>query len=314
MGGTKILSSLINSENGIIQSIKKPTKSNSTARAYVKTLAEIINETIQVSTINPGNVKAVTLGIPGSVDPYKGRIGLAPNLGIRNLAIKENLQALTAYPVLIENDVNVAALGIQKFELSEKSKNVLVVFIGTGIGGALIFEGKIYRGLNYVAGEIGHMHIVDKGPICGCGRKGCFEAVASRTAIEKKIRADIKSGKKSPLSKVIKRSEKIKSKVLANAVKKNDKIVVKHISEACTTVGTVLASITNLLNFDTIVLGGGLVEALNHFMMPKIKESFNEFVLKDSAKGLKIISTKLGDDAALFGGIALAEEFLGIKV
>ncbi len=314
MGGTKILSSLINSENGIIKSVKKPTKSNSTPKAYIKTLSEIINETIEVSNVNPGHIKAVALGIPGSVDPYKGRIGLAPNLGIKNFSIKEKLQAVSPYPVLVENDVNVAALGIQKFELNKNSKDVLVVFIGTGIGGALIFDGKIYRGKNYVAGEIGHMHVVDNGPICGCGRKGCFEAVASRTAIEKKIRADVKAGKKSAITKVIKRSEKIKSKALANAVKKNDKLIVKHISEACSTVGTVLASINNLLNFDTIVLGGGLIEALNHFMMPKIKESFNETVLKDSARGLKIISTKLGDDAALFGGIALAEEFLGIKV
>ncbi len=314
MGGTKILSSLINSENGIVHSIKKPTKSNSTTKAYIKTLTEIVNETIATSNVSAGNIKAVALGIPGSVDPYIGRIGLAPNLGIKNFLIKEKLQAEISYPVLIENDVNLAALGIQKFELNEKAKNVLVVFIGTGIGGALIFNGKIYRGGNYVAGEIGHMHILDNGPVCGCGRKGCFEAVSSRTAIEKKIRADIKAGKKSVISKAVKRNEKIKSKVLAGAVKKNDKLIVKHISDACGIVGTTLASVENLLNFDTIVLGGGLIEALNHFMMPKIKESFNKTVLKDSAKGLKIISTKLGDDAALYGGIALAEEFLGIKV
>ncbi|MEO8400130.1 MAG: ROK family protein [Ignavibacteriaceae bacterium] len=314
MGGTKILAALINSNDGIVSRVKKATRSNSTNTEYLNALAEVVNETIETSKINPDNIKAVVLGIPGSVDPYIGRIGLAPNLGIRNFFIKEKLQSIIPYPVLIENDVNLAALGIKKFELSEKSKNVFVVFIGTGIGGALIFNSKIYRGSNYVAGEIGHMQIDKKGPVCGCGRRGCFEAIASRSAIEKKIRAEIKSGRKSIITKLVKPGEKMKSKSLASAVKKNDKIVITQISNACAIIGTVLANTSNLLNFDTIVLGGGLIEALDHFMLPKIKESFNKTVLKDSAKGLKIISTKLGDDAALYGGIVLAEEFLEIDV
>jgi len=313
MGGTKILAAAINS-NGIVARVKNPTNSNSSHDEYIKALAGIVKDVIKKSKLNAENVKAVCLGVPGSVNPYTGIIGLAPNLNLKNFNIKEKLQELVPYPVLIENDVNLGALGIKKFGLGKESKDMFVMFIGTGIGGALFFEEKIYRGISYVAGEIGHFVVEKNGPLCGCGNRGCFEAVASRTAITRNILNDIKSGKKSLITKHIIDGDKIKSKALRIAVKAGDEVVVKRISEAAETIGIVLASITNLLNFDKIVLGGGVIEALEKFMMPKIKNAFDEHVLKDASKGVKIVATKLGDDAALYGGIALAEEFLNIKV
>jgi len=313
MGGTKILAAAINSD-GIIVRVKKATDSDSTPGNYVKALASIVEETVEESGFKKENVKAVCLGVPGSVDPYTGIIGLAPNLGLKNYNIKEKLQALVPYPVLIENDVNLGALGIKNFGLGKNAKDMFVMFIGTGIGGALFFDEKIYRGVNYVAGEIGHFVVQKDGPLCGCGNRGCFEAVASRTAVTRNILADIKAKKRTILTKSVQPGDKIKSKALLAAVNANDKVVVKRISEAAETIGTVLASITNLLNFDLIILGGGVIEALEHFMMPKIKEAFKEHVLQAAAKGVKIKAAKLGDDAALWGGIPLAEEFLGVKV
>jgi glucokinase len=191
---------------------------------------------------------------------------------------------------------------------------MLAVFVGTGIGGGVIIDEKLYRGSNYVAGEIGHMLVEKNGPKCGCGRKGCFEAIASRTAIVNKIIKDIRSGKRSKLSKLVKSGERIRSKSLSNAVKSGDKVVCKRIKEGCEVIGGTLASIANLLNLDMIVLGGGMIEALDFYMLPLIKKSFSEHVLNDSARGLKIVASKLADDAAVYGGIALAEEFLGVRV
>jgi glucokinase len=314
MGGTKILAAAMNSEEGVIARVKKPTDRNVNQNSYVKTLVEIVNETIAEAKLKEDEVKAICLGIPGSVNPYTGKIAVAPNLGIKNFNIVEKLKKYISYPVLIENDVNLGALGIRHFGLGKNARDMLVVFIGTGIGGALIFDGKLFRGANYTAGEIGHMHVLNGGPLCGCGKNGCFEAVASRSAIVKAIQKDLKTAKKSPIKKIIETDKQIKSKALAAAVDKGDKIVIRHITEACETIGYVLSDITNLLNLDLIVLGGGLIEALDYFMIPIIKETFNKNVLKASAKGLKILPTKLGDDAALYGGIALAEEFIGVKV
>lgn len=313
MGGTKILSALLNS-NGIVTRIKKPTDPNGNKRSFVAALADIINETVTTAEVLPERIKAICIGVPGAVNPHSGLIMLAPNIGLRNFNIKKALEKKIDFPVLIENDVNLGALGIKHFGVGKNSSNMLAVFIGTGIGGGLILENKIYRGSDYSAGEIGHINVVPDGPLCGCGKKGCFEAVASRTAIVNNILKDIKGGKRSVLKEYSDPGERIKSKPLANAIKKQDKVVKKHISDACKIIGTVLADTTNLLNFDMIVLGGGLIEALDKFMMPLIKDAFNKNVLGASAKMVKILPSKLGDDAALYGGIPLAGEFLNIKV
>ncbi len=314
MGGTKILAAVLNSKEGILARVKIPTKEGSSEQEFIQALTKVVEEVIEKSKLKKGNIKAVCLGIPGSVNPKTGRIGLAPNLGLKDFFIKDELQKNIPFPVLVENDVNLGALGIKNFGVGKKAKDLLSVFVGTGIGGALIFNNKIYRGSTFSAGEIGHINVRRNGPLCGCGNYGCFEAVASRSAIVRDIIADIQKGKESVVSKLVKSGERIKSKAISSAVKKKDDVVIKHINEACETIGITLGSVTNLLNFDMIVLGGGVIEANSKYMLPKIEEAFHKYALADSAKGVKITASKLGDDAALFGGIALAEEFLKIKV
>jgi glucokinase len=314
MGGTKILAAIINSKDGIIARAKTATKSKASEKDYLNSLEAIGNQVIKQSGLKRTNIKAVCLGIPGSVNPHTGRVGLAPNLGLRNFFIKQKLQKKIRIPVLIENDVNLGALGIKHFGVAKKNKNVLVMFIGTGIGGALIFDGKIYRGSGFMAGEIGHMIIEEEGPLCGCGRKGCFEAIASRTAIVRNILSDKRTKKQSIIHKLVPAGNKIKSGALAEAVRKKDKVVMEHLRNACNVIGVVSASLSNLLNVDMIVYGGGLMEALGDTLLPMIKESYHKNVMLDAAKGTKLVKSSLADDAALYGGIPLAKEFLGIKI
>lgn len=315
MGGTKILTSVLNSKKGIIARQKKPTNITSGTKIYVKDIAELINKVVSISKLKKENIVAVCLGVPGSVNPQTGIIGFAPNLGIKNYKMKAELEKLIPYPVLLENDVNLGALGVKNYGAGKKSINMLAVFVGTGIGGGVIINGKIHRGFNFVAGEIGHMLVQKNGPKCGCGKKGCFEALASRTAIVKNIIYDVKKlKKKSVLADLIKSNQRIKSGALKNAIDKKDKVVTQRITEACEVIGDVLGSVCNLMNFDMIVLGGGVIEALGYFVMPIIKEEFHNHVFDAAEKGVKIVASKLGDDAAIYGGLALVEEFLGIKV
>lgn len=314
MGGTKILASVLNTKEGIIARDKKPTNVEAGTSTYINDIIQLINSVIEKSGVKSSQIVSVSLGVPGSVNPLTGIIGLAPNLGLKNYNIKKALQKKINHPVLIENDVNLAALGIKHFGVGKKAKNILVVSVGTGIGGGIILNEKLYRGSKFVAGEIGHIPVEKNGPVCGCGRKGCFEAVASRTAIVNRIFADIKAGRRCVLKDYVKSGKKIKSGALKNAIAKKDKVVLKRITEASETIGQVLAGLANFLNFDMIVLAGGLIEAADNFMLPVIKSSFNNHVLKDSANGLKILPSKLADDAAIYGGIALTEEYLGIKI
>jgi len=309
LGGTKILAALVKTTGEIVDRFKIATEAEKGKNPLIKKLADAVKTVIQNNNLEETDIKAVCIGVPGSVDPYLGKIGTAPNLNIKNMDLKGALSQHLNIPVFIENDVNLAALGIQKFELQDGHKNILVVFVGTGIGGAFIFNDKIYRGSSNFAGEIGHMTVVENGPLCGCGKKGCFEAVAGRLALVREIKKDLKTAKKSILKEHVNNKKQIKSKAIALGVKQKDPIVIKHVDIACSYIGMSLANITNLLNIDLVVLGGGVIEALEKYMVPKIKESFKEHVLKDASKAVRICATKLGDDAALYGGIALAEEF-----
>jgi glucokinase len=314
MGGTKILASIVNSKDGITNRVKVPTKQNCTNNEYAEILASVVDQIMQQSGISKNNIAAVCLGVPGTVNPYTGLIGLATNIGMENFNIKEALEKKLSFPVIAENDVNLGALGIYGFGVGKKAKNLLAVFIGTGIGGGLIIDGKIHRGSGFSAAEIGHFIVNTEGRICTCGRRGCFETIASRTAIVRQIIKDVESGKESIFKRKVSSGEKIKSKAIANAIMKNDKITVKRVTAACDVIGQVLANVSDLINMDTIVLGGGMVEAMGDFLLPKIENAYNNYVFKSCGVGVKILISELGDDAAIWGGISLAEEFLGVKV
>ena len=287
-----------------------PTEVEKGKTYIIKNIVESVEQLKIAHGIKDKDIKAICLGVPGIVNPSSGLIEMAPNLGLKKFNIRNELKKFTSIPVFIENDVNLAGLGILKNEMKDKVENMVVVFIGTGIGGALFFNGKLYRGSSFFAGEIGHIKISKKGALASAKSDTSFELVASRTAIVNGIKKDLKKKKKGILKSYTSNKKLIKSRLLQSALKSGDPVVTKHVKSACQTVGTVLGSVTTLLNIDTIVLGGGVIEAMAGYMMPKIKESFKNSVLKGMDKNVKIFATKLGDDAPLYGGLALVEEFL----
>lgn len=309
LGGTKILTALVSKDKQIINTVKYNTDITDGDSKLMETIAASVSDVINIPEFDKSTLKGVCLGVPGTVNPETGIIGNAPNLGITDFNIKEAMQKYFPYPLLIENDVNLAGMGIKKYEMNDNVNNMLVVFIGTGIGGALFFNGKLYRGSSFYAGEIGHIRVKGKGYIASKEKSTTFELSASRPAIVSAIENDIRKGKVSKLTNTILKGKSIKSKVLAKALSEGDEIVTKHVKKACRVVGTVLGSITTLLNIDTIVIGGGVIEAMGDFMMPWITESYKESVLKEPGEIVNIIATKLGDQAPLYGGIALAEEY-----
>ncbi len=310
LGGTKILSALLDKKNNIVTRVKVATNIEQGADGLVKDIVASVKELLKKENLKEDDLEAVSVGVPGTVNPKTGVIGIAPNLNIKNYNIKNSIMKKIPVPVLLENDVNLAGLGIKSFEFKDKVKNMLVVFVGTGIGGALFFDGKVYRGSSFYAGEIGHMLVCKDGSLAK--DKGTeFEKLASRTAVVNGITEQIKNKKKSMLAEYVEKKKKIKSKAIAKAIAKKDKVAIEEVGIACKIIGSVLGSITTLLNLDTIVLGGGLIEANHGFMLPKIRAQFRKTVMKDVGKKTKIVVTKLGDDAPLYGGAALAKEFGG---
>lgn len=310
LGGTKILSALISDKNEIVDRVKEPTDASKGPEFLVSCISEAVKKLIAQNDLKNENIRALSLGVPGTVNPGSGIISVAPNLFIEDFNIKKALQKYFDIPVLLENDVNMAALGIKYFEYKNKVNNMLVVFVGTGIGGALIFDGKMYRGSSFYAGEIGHMKVESNGKFDSNNNSSTFELLASRTAIVEFIKKRSKK-EKTILKKYFEKNEKIKSKHLSKALKKKDRVTVEEVEKACKIIGSVLGSLTTLLNVDTIVLGGGVIEANEDYMLSIIKKSFNKSVFEPCKKIVKLTATNLGDDAPLYGGVALANEFLG---
>jgi glucokinase len=221
--------------------------------------------------------------------------------------LKKELEKQLSVPVFVENDANIAMLGVYVAELKSKPRNVVGVFVGTGIGGGLVVEGEIYRGYNHTAGEIGHMVMDINGPKCGCGNKGCLEALASRTAIFQRIKAGIKTGEKTVLTEMLGDDlVSLRSGDLRRAIRRGDKFVGKIVEQAAEYLGIGIASLVNVVGPEVVILGGGVIEALADEMMSVIVKTAKDHAMPGTMKGVEIVASKLGDRAGITGGAVLA--------
>src|SRR5687767_3250054 len=202
-GGTKIYAGVFRRNLDLVGTARVSTKAYRGAETVVDRLARCIKDAVDECDLTMDQVKGVGVGAPGAVDPEKGLVIFAPNLGWENRPLKKEIEKELGVPVFLENDANLQMIGIYEVELESRPRHVVGIFIGTGIGAGLIFNGESYSGFNHAAGEIGHMVIDPSGPKCGCGNSGCFEALASRTAIFRTIQAAVKEGQKTLLTEIV---------------------------------------------------------------------------------------------------------------
>lgn len=305
LGGTKILSAILNSNAEIISVAKKSTKSKKKNESIFGRIIQTIEEALEAKNLNSSQLDGIVLGIPGSLNPETRIVNLAPNLGLRNINAAEPIENHFNTKVLIENDANLGTLGIYHFEKKDNCKNLIALFVGTGVGAGIIINGELYRGKNFSAGEVGHIKVREKGNKCGCGNHGCLETEASRTAITRIINEEIKKGKKSIITKLTDDRKIIKSGILAQAIKKKDKVTITAVNHAAEELGIVTGNLINMFDFDCVVFAGGVMEAIGSFMLPVIKKKAKETALKSNFTKTKIFISHLKDDAALLGGFAL---------
>jgi glucokinase len=220
------------------------------------------------------------------------------------------LEGLLKIPVFVENDCNLSMLGVYEMELDAKPRHAVGIFLGTGIGGGIVVNGQFYSGANHTAGEIGHMVLQVDGPRCGCGNNGCFEALASRTAIFKRIEDALKQGQKTLLTDMLgKDLQDMRSGDLRRAIRRGDKFIKKVVEDAARYTGIAVANLMNILNPEIVVLGGGIIEALEEQIMPIIQRTALDHALAGTAKDVVIRASKLADDTGIVGGAVLARKF-----
>jgi glucokinase len=308
-GGTKIYAGVFRRNLELVGTARVSTKAYRGAETVIDRLARCVKDAVDECDLTMDQVKGVGMGAPGAVDPEKGIVIFAPNLSWENRPLKKEMEKELGVPVFIENDANLQMLGIYEVELESKPQHVVGIFIGTGIGGALVLNGEPYSGFNHAAGEIGHMVIDPNGPKCGCGNTGCFEALASRTAIFRKIQAAVDGGQKTVLTEMLGNDlHELRSGHLRKAIRRGDKFVLKVVKEAAEYTGLAVANLINLLNPEIVVLGGGIIEALDETVMPLIVETAKARALPGTAKGIHIEASRLEDNAGIIGGAVLARK------
>ena len=308
LGGTKILAGIFDKSLECIGTAKVSTKSQRGLDAVVDRIERCVRDAVDEADLTMKQVAGVGVGAPGAVDFDAGTVIFAPNLeGWKDVPLKKELEKRLDVPSFVENDGNIAVLGVHVAELKGKPRSVIGIFVGTGIGGGLIVNGELYSGFNHTAGEIGHMVLDVNGPKCGCGNRGCFEAVASRTAIFQRIKAGVKDGEKTLLTDLLGDSlEDLRSGDLRKAIRRGDKFVTKIIDETSEYIGIGVANLVNILAPEVVVLGGGVMEALSDEMTATIAKTAKEHAMPGTMKGVEIIASKLGDSAGITGAAVLA--------
>jgi glucokinase len=311
-GGTKIYAGVFNTPLHCVGTAKISTKPQRGPGNVLERIARCVQDAVDECDLDFKTIRGVGIGAPGAVDPASGTVLFAPNLEWKDVPLKKELEKRLGVPVFVENDCNICMLGVYETELDSQPRSAVGIFLGTGIGAGIVINGELYSGFNRTAGEIGHMVLQVNGPKCGCGNQGCFEALASRSALFRRIEAAVKQGQKTILTEMLgKDLEDMRSGDLRKAIRRGDKFVQKLVAEAAFYTGVAVANVINLINPEVVVLGGGIIEALADEMMPTIVETARDYALPGTAKGIEIKASKLADDAGIVGGAVLARH--GIK-
>lgn len=306
LGGTKMLATVFDDKFKPLGRKRRKTKGAEGASAGLDRIIRTIEEALEEAKLTPSALSGIGMGLPGPLDLDKGIIIESANLGWKNIKIQQILSDHFKCPVAIANDVDAGTFGEYSFGAGRKGRCVLGVFPGTGIGGGLVYEGKIFRGKTASCMEFGHVVVDPRGRLCGCGRRGCLETVASRLAISAEVAMAAYRGETSLIMEEAGTNlADIRSSLLADAVAAGDKVVEKIIRNAAKRIGETVANVSNLLAPDIVVLGGGLVEALRGIFLEEVRETVQKNVMDSFAKSITVEVATLGDDAGVMGAAAL---------
>ena len=307
LGGTKILTGLIEKESGkVICHIKKKTKKEKGSENIVRKIIESVEELLEESGKSLEEMSSIGIGSAGQIDRKKGVIIGAPNLDCYDLHIRKILLDKFDIPVFVGNDLEVATSGEQKFGAGKDCRDFVCVFVGTGIGSAIVKNGHIIYGATGTAGELGHIIVDLNGRPCACGAHGCLEAYASRTAIETRIEGALKKGRKSCITEYLEEGKSITSSMIRKSIEREDELVTQCVTEASEYLSGGLASVINFINPELIILGGGLIEAVDYFYQNTIKKAKSKS-LPVPAEKIQFKKTALGDYSGVIGAAFLEE-------
>ena len=313
LGGTNILVAVVDKKGKILGEAKCKTEAERGAPGVTERIAEAISAATKRANMRKKNIAGIGIGVPGPVHPEGGLVVCCANLGPTwdRYPLQKKLGELVGLRVTVDNDVNVGALGEYTYGAGRGTNDMLAIFVGTGIGGGIILDGKLRSGFRNSAGEVGHMVILADGPICGCGEKGHAEALASRTAIERDVRLALASGQQSIIPRLMEETGHtlMSASIIGDAYDAGDELTREVVRRAQYYLGILIAACVNLLDPEAIVVGGGVLERMGEpYLEPVRRVAEQHYINKLDASKVRIVLAALGDHSGVLGAAVLARE------
>ncbi|MGG1518788.1 ROK family glucokinase [Paenibacillus oryzisoli] len=302
LGGTNIKVGLCDEQGNLLKTLEGPTSPELGAESVLERIAQYVRQIVEESEYSWDQVAGIGAGLAGFMDIPEGFVKFSPNLQWHNVPAKKTLEGLLGKTVKIDNDANVAALGEAWAGAGAGEKNVVCYTLGTGVGGGIIIDGKIYQGSAGMAGELGHMAIVPdiEAIQCGCGQMGCLETVSSATGIVRMAKEAVERGEKTSLAL----HEKIEAKHVFDAAKSGDEVSLRIVNRAAYYLGRSMAALAVVVNPKRFIIGGGVSRAGEILFQP-IRETFKKYTPEAAAEGVEIVAATLGNDAGVVGAAGL---------
>src|SRR6266571_907370 len=302
VGGTKIAGGVVIGDGEVVDRAQVPTPDGEDGGATVDALAKVVDE---LRDKHP-DVEAIGVGAAGLVEWPSGRILWAPNNAYRDLPLRRVLHELTGLPTVVDNDATAAAWGEARFGAGAGADDMVLLTVGTGVGGGLVLGGHVYRGKTGTAFEVGHMVVDPDGATCGCGKAGCLEAMASGTALGRMGREAAEADPDGRLAQLAGGAEHVTGMTAFQAAREGDPVASELFRRLGFWLGVGIASLVTIFDLDVVVVGGGLV-ATGDLLLGPARESLKRFAFAPDYRQLPpVVPARLGSEAGLVGAAHLA--------
>ena len=307
LGGTNIVAGVVNDEHEIISRAKCKTNLPRPAAEILQDMAAMARQAVAEAGLTMEDIQYVGVGCPGTCNGETGVVEYANNLRFENVALRDDLSKLTGRPVYIENDANAAALGEAVAGAAKGAQSCVCITLGTGVGGGIIINGKIYGGFNFAGAELGHTVIMVDGEPCTCGRNGCWEAYASATALIRQTRAAMEAHQDSAMWKIAGSLENVNGRTAFDAMRAGDAAGKAVVDQYIHYISCGLINIINIFQPEVLCIGGGICKEGDTLLLPLQEQIRHERYSKFSSHQTRLCIATLGNDAGIIGAAFLGD-------